>query len=327
MGCILFSYTRFENTHAAIITFVLWEVVQKIREQRHRPMKTGETALFSGILFCADCGNRLTIHRSRKSNGTMQRNCVCSKHRNRQGAFNCTAHYIREDTLVSLVLEDLRRVMSYARDYETEFVRQITESTSAERTKARTSAKCQLEKHTRRISEIDTIIQLLYEDNVKGKSVDERFSKLTAAYEDEQKKLDASVAELQKAIDEFEQQTLNSKSVLKLVRGYTEPDRLPPEILRMFLEKIVVHEPVKENRRRVQQVEIFYNFVGQLEMSINRATTRRRTSQEIFTENLTYRQSILSFMIVNHGVPFQFPAIINGRFYREKEDPRSQPSP
>ena len=282
----------FENTHEAIIQPELWEVVQKIREQRHRPMRTGETAVFSGILFCADCGSNLTVHRARESNGNLRRNYVCNKYRNCRGAQGCTAHYIREDTLVSLILENLRNVIAYARDYEADFVQQISENASAERVKVQTAAKRQLEQQKRRISEIDMIIQRLYEDNISGKLTDERFSRMTATYEEEQKKLEASVAQLQETVDEYEQQKINVKSFLRLVKSYVEPERLTPEILHMFVEKIVIHEPVKENRRRVQQVDIFYNFVGQLDMSINKATTRRRSSEEVLRETLIYKQSI-----------------------------------
>ena len=115
---------------------------------------------------------------------------------------------------------------------------------------------------------------------------------MTATYEEEQKKLEASVAQLQETVDEYEQQKINVKSFLRLVKSYVEPERLTPEILHMFVEKIVIHEPVKENRRRVQQVDIFYNFVGQLDMSINKATTRRRSSEEVLRETLIYKQSI-----------------------------------
>ena len=282
----------FENTHEAIISSELWEVVQNIRAQRHRPMRTGETAVFSGILFCADCGSHLGVHRSRAYNGCLQRNYVCSKYRNCRGVAGCTTHYIREDVLVSLVLEDLRNVIAYARDYETKFVQQLTKNASAERIKAQTAAKRQLEQHTRRISEIDTIIQRLYEDNLNGKLTDDRFSKMTVTYEAEQQKLEASVVELRETVDAYEQQKLNINSFLKLVRSYTEPDRLTPEILRMFVERIVIHEPTKEERRRVQQVDIFYNFVGQIDISINKAITRKRSTEEVLMETLAYKQSI-----------------------------------
>lgn len=183
-------------------------------------------------------------------------------------------------------------MIAYARDYETKFVQQLTKNASAERIKAQTAAKRQLEQHTRRISEIDTIIQRLYEDNLNGKLTDDRFSKMTVTYEAEQQKLEASVVELRETVDAYEQQKLNINSFLKLVRSYTEPDRLTPEILRMFVERIVIHEPTKEERRRVQQVDIFYNFVGQIDISINKAITRKRSTEEILMETLAYKQSI-----------------------------------
>ena len=193
----------------------------------------------------------------------------------------------------SLVLIDSRSgVIAYARNYETKFVQQLTKNASAERIKAQTAAKRQLEQHTRRISEIDTIIQRLYEDNLNGKLTDDRFSKMTVTYEAEQQKLEASVVELRETVDAYEQQKLNINSFLKLVRSYTEPDRLTPEILRMFVERIVIHEPTKEERRRVQQVDIFYNFVGQIDISINKAITRKRSTEEVLMETLAYKQSI-----------------------------------
>ena len=193
----------------------------------------------------------------------------------------------------SLVLIDSRSgVIAYARNYETKFVQQLTKNASAERIKAQTAAERQLEQHTRRISEIDTIIQRLYEDNLNGKLTDDRFSKMTVTYEAEQQKLEASVVELRETVDAYEQQKLNINSFLKLVRSYTEPDRLTPEILRMFVERIVIHEPTKEERRRVQQVDIFYNFVGQIDISINKAITRKRSTEEVLKETLAYKQSI-----------------------------------
>lgn len=115
---------------------------------------------------------------------------------------------------------------------------------------------------------------------------------MTVTYEAEQQKLEASVVELRETVDAYEQQKLNINSFLKLVRSYTEPDRLTPEILRMFVERIVIHEPTKEERRRVQQVDIFYNFVGQIDISINKAITRKRSTEEVLKETLAYKQSI-----------------------------------
>ena len=249
-------------------------MVQKIREQRHRPTRTGETALFAGMVFCADCGDRLNIHRATQD-GKTRYSYVCNKYRNCRGVQKCTAHYIRDYVLEELVLDNLRNVIAYARDYEQEFVQQITDNTLAEQTKAQAAAKRRLEKQTRRIAEIDAIIQRLYEDNISGKLTDERFEKMSAAYEQEQKKLEADTAELRKTVEACESQTINVKSFLKLVRSYIEPEQLTPEVLHMFVEKVIIHEAERADGHRLQQVDIHYNFVGQVDMSVGVAKTAR----------------------------------------------------
>lgn len=275
------KHVIFENTHEAIIDPELWEVVQKIREQRHRPTLTGKIALFSGIVFCADCGSLLTVRRPSATGEGMRDNYICSKYRNGRGVQKCTTHYIREDVLKNLVLDNLRKVIAYARDYENEFVQQVTDNTMAEQMKYRAASKRQLDKQTRRIGELDAIIQRLYEDMVNGTLTAERFAKMSATYEKEQKDLEDSTAELRKMLEACDQQKVNVKSFLKLVRSYIEPEELTPEILRMFVEKIVIHEADKSSGHRVQRVEIHYNFVGQIDMSAETVKSRRRTTAEI----------------------------------------------
>lgn len=266
----------FENTHEAIIDAELWNVVQKIREQRHRPTRIGTQALFSGLLFCSECGSRLVAHRT----VTEKTNYMCSKYINGRGQQKCVPQYIRENVLIELVLDNLREVISYARDYEDEFVRQIVNVTMAEQAKQHTLLKRQLDQQTRRIGEIDTIIQRLYEDSVNGTLSTERFTKMSAIYEQEQKNLESSTAELKQTISASENQEVNIKSFLKLVKSFTEPEELTPEILRMFIEKIVVHKPDHSTGERVQQIDIHYNFVGQFDMTTASAQTRKLTQAE-----------------------------------------------
>lgn len=166
-------------------------------------------------------------------------------------------------------------LLAYAREYEQDFVQQITDNTLAEQMKVQATAKRQLEKQVRRSAEIDAIIQRLYEDNISGKLTDERFGKMSAAYEQEQKKLEADTAELRKTVEACDTQTINVKSFLKLVRSYIEPEQLTPEVLHIFVEKIVVHEAERANGHRLQQVDIYYNFVGQVDMSVGVAKTAR----------------------------------------------------
>ena len=134
----------FENTHEAIISQELWDVVQRIREQRRRPTKSGKIALFSGLLFCADCGSKLGFHRA-TNGGYVTDNYICNRYRNSRGVIVCSSHYIRESVLDTLVLENLRNVMAYAREYEDEFIQRVMDNTLAEQMKQQTISKRQLE--------------------------------------------------------------------------------------------------------------------------------------------------------------------------------------
>ena len=174
------------------------------------------------------------------------------------------------------MLDNLRRVIAYARDYENEFVQEIVGKTLSEQTKQLTAAKRQLAQQTQRISKIDAIIQQLYEDNLSGKLTDERFSKMCLTYEQEQKELVASTDELEKEMELYGAKEVNVKSFLKMVRSYIEPEQLTPEVLRMFVEKIVLHEGDSSSGQRIQQVDIYYNFVGQINMSMETVKTRKK---------------------------------------------------
>ena len=148
-----------ENTHKAIIDQETWNSVQKVREQRHRPTKRGETGLFSGLLYCADCGAKLYYRRS-VSNGYEQESYTCANgKRNR-----CSTHYIRAAVLEQLVLQNLQRVLAYAKDDEGAFLRRVMANKQATQREEQTRAKREMEKQTRRVNELDSIIQRLYED-------------------------------------------------------------------------------------------------------------------------------------------------------------------
>ena len=137
-------------------------------------------------------------------------------------------------------------------------------------------SKRQLEKQMRCIAEIDGIIKRLYEDNLSGKLSDSRFAKMNADYEQEQQILEASSADLRRAVDFCEEQTVNIKTFLKCVRKYTEPSELTPDMLHELVDKIVVHAPDKSGGHRTQQVDIYYNFVGKIPLSEEAAIRRSR---------------------------------------------------
>lgn len=128
------------------------------------------------------------------------------------------------------------------------------------------------------MAEIDGIIKRLYEDNLSGKLTDERFAKLTVDYEQEQAELKNSIADLRQMVEQSQQQEDNTKQFLKLVKSYTIPDKLTPALLRALVDKIVVHAPDKSTGHRRQQIDIYYNFVGQFDLSHETAT--RQTVKE-----------------------------------------------
>ena len=254
----------FENTHPAIIDADTWELVQKNRAQRRRPMRQDEIALFSGLVVCSDCGRQLNLCRT-ASMKRSEENYTCGTYRRYRN--QCTAHYIRVVVLEQLVLQNLQRIVAYAQEDEGEFVRRVMENKLAIQRTEQEQSKRKLEKQRRRITELDMIIQRLYEDNVTGKLTDERFAKLSATYEAEQAELKKSVESLSVIVEAAEVQAVNVKSFLKIVKKYTEPTELTPQLLHEFVEKIVVHEADKSSGHRVQRIDVHYNFIGEIDFS------------------------------------------------------------
>lgn len=259
----------FENTHVALIDQETWDLVQKARQSRRRPTKMGDMGMFSGMVYCADCGNKLHLCRTKSWDRSLD-NYVCGTYKRRRG--ECSAHYIRSTVLETLVLDNLQKVIAYVRDYENDFVQQVTENKAAEQMQMLSVSKRQMEQQMRRIAEIDNIIKRLYEDNLNGKLSDSRFSKMSADYEQEQRTLENSNAELKCMVDTCEEQSLNIKSFLKCVRKYTEPCELTPDMLHELVEKTIVYAPDKSSGHRTQQIDIYYNFVGKIPLSKEVAT-------------------------------------------------------
>ena len=257
------KWVTFENTHEAIIDVELWNSVQKIRSQRRRPTKMGEMGMFSGLAYCADCGSKL--YHCRSGSWSYEQECyTCSAYRTRK---NCSAHYIRAVVLEQLVLQNLQRVIAYVQEDESEFVRLVTRNLNAAQTEELEQAKRLLEKNMRRADELDTIIQRLYEDNISGKLTDDRFKKLSEAYEQEQAALRESIPTLTARVESIDSKAVNLQHFLKLVRKYTQPEKLTPAMLRELVEKVVVYAPDKSSGHRIQRIDVHYTFIGKIDFS------------------------------------------------------------
>lgn len=257
----------FKNTHEPIIDKETWDTVQRIRENRQRPTKIGKTNIFSGHLFCKDCGSKLyyCTSRSYKENRHFYR---CSKYKNTSSK-SCTSHTIREHILKELVLENIKQVLSYIRSYEDLFIKQKLETSLEEQKKIDSTNKKLLSQYEKRIKDIDNLIQHIYEDNISGKITDKRFTTLSLNYEKEQKELKSKVKELVNMLDTTKQQELDLTSFVSKVKQYTEISELTPEIINELISKIYVYQSEKVNGKPTQQIDIYYNGVGIINIPVN----------------------------------------------------------
>jgi len=265
----------FKNTHEAIIEESVFEVVQRIRDGRRRLTPMGEMPLLSGMMFCADCGNKMYQVRGRGWEHEKEY-FVCATYRKIKGG--CSSHQIRNVVVEELLLDGIRRVTAFARDCEDEFVEMITKKTRSELDKSMRDSRRELEQVQARIAKLDEIIQRLYEDNIEGKISDERFAKMTANYEAEQQTLEKRVTELKSIMTEEKESALNVDHFLTLVRKYTDIKELTAEIIREFVEKIYVYKPERIDGRRVQRIKIVWNCIGEFEPPVSTSTTKNEKS-------------------------------------------------
>ena len=258
----------FPNHHEPIIDTETWERVQELRKQRKRPNRYDEVGLFSGILFCADCGS--VMYQQRYQTEKRRQDCyICGSYKKRTA--DCTAHFIRTDLLTAGVTENLRKVTSYAAKHEARFMKLLTEQTEDGSKRRNAARKKELEAAEKRIAELSAIFKRLYEDSVTGRISDERFTELSADYEAEQKELKERAAVLQGELSRTLEATANAEKFMKVVRKYTSFEELTPTLLREFVEKIVIHESEaldgkRRGKLRRQEIEIYYSFVGKVEL-------------------------------------------------------------
>ena len=265
----------FKNTHEAIIEESVFEVVQRIRDGRRRLTPMGEMPLLSGMMFCADCGNKMYQVRGRGWEHEKEY-FVCATYRKIKGG--CSSHQIRNAVVEELLLDGIRRVTAFARDCEDEFVEMVTKKTRSELDKSMRDSRRELEQAQARIAKLDEIIQRLYEDNIEGKISDERFTKMTANYEAEQQTLEKRVTELKSIMTEEKESALNVNHFLSLVRKYTDINELTAEVIREFVEKIYVYKAERIDGRRVQRIKIVWNCIGEFEPPVSTSTTKNEKS-------------------------------------------------
>ena len=257
------EWTIFENTHEAIIDQQTFDLVQKIRGNvRRYPDGWGEAAPLTGLLYCADCGGKMYVHRT--NNGKRISQYTCSQYSKVPVGKLCTTqHRINEDVVLSLVSEMLKAIAEYAKHDRAEFVRVVQEAQSSQQTTEVRKQRTRLATAKQRVSELEVLLCKIYEDNILGKLSDSRYATLDAQYEKEQSELTAEISALEKAIKSYEKHEKDADRFIALIDKYENFDKLTIAMLNEFIEKILVHERDRKGSiQTTQEVEIYFNFVG-----------------------------------------------------------------
>ena len=257
------EWTIFENTHEAIIDQQTFDLVQKIRGNvRRYPDGWGEAAPLTGLLYCADCGGKMYVHRT--NNGKRISQYTCSQYTKVPCGTLCkTQHRINEDVVLSLVSEMLKAIAEYAKHDRAEFVRVVQEAQSSQQTAEVKKQRIRLATAKQRVSELEVLLCKIYEDNILGKLSDSRYATLDAQYEKEQSELTAEISVLEKAVKSYEKHEKDADRFIALIDKYENFDKLTIAMLNEFIEKILVHERDRKGSiQTTQEVEIYFNFVG-----------------------------------------------------------------
>lgn len=252
-----------ENTQEPIIDGKTFETVQQMRKTKRAYTKFNEPNMFSGLLYCADCGNRLTIQRVAKHRNMY--NFTCATYRKKKKGL-CSSHRILVSDLERVVQCDLHKVCEYVILHEKEFVDEYLSGSKKETEKFQTRAKAELKRLRDRQDEIGRIIRKLYEDNVNGRITDERFDFLVKSYEDEGQELKRQMQDLKRSLTDSEQDEEKLSKFLNMVKTYSEIRELTPEILNSFVEKIIISETEWYAERKMQEVKIIYKFIGAIRL-------------------------------------------------------------
>ena len=249
----------FYNTHPAIIEQEVFDKVQEIRQQRHRRTRTGKSSLFSGMVYCADCGAKMryctTSYFEKR-----QDHFVCANYRSNTGS--CSAHFIRAVVLEELVWMHMKAVISYVTRHESYFRAVMEHKLRLSSEKAIRANKKRLAQADKRLVELDRLFIHIYEDNVAGKLSDERFSMMSQSYEDEQTQLKAEIQTLQQDIEVQERQIENLEQFIQRVHKYADLQELTPYALRELVKAIYIEAPDKSSGKRRQNIRISYDLVG-----------------------------------------------------------------
>ena len=259
----------FKDTHPAIVDEEMWNVVQRLRGTKRKPQKVGgEPNPLTGVLFCADCGAKMynKLGKTDKYHNKPHNEYVCSSYRHYSRS--CTYHYIRTKVIENIILSAIRRISGYVRANEEIFVERVRETSALQQENAVKESKRQLAKSQRRREELNGLIKKLYESFATNKIPEKHFTDLLNGYDTEQTSLDTEIAELQTAIESYNTDSVRADKFIEMVKRHTEFTEFSAVLLNEFVEKVIVHEAVKIDGVRTQDIEIYFSFIGRFNLPL-----------------------------------------------------------
>ena len=288
------DWVIFKNTQEAIVSEEMWNKVQELRKTVRRTDTVGEANPFTGLLYCADCGAKMYNHRGGAGRARNWKGELNGKRRPDRDEYNCSTynlsrqsydkqcsqHYIRTEVVRKLVLETIKAVSDYVITNEEEFINRIYSSSRDKQKEGIKSLKRKIAQDTKRVNELNMLMKKLYEDNISGKLSDKRFEFMLSEFENEQDTLEISMENAKAEIEKYESDTVRADKFIELVKRYTDFSELTTPMLNEFVEKILVHEADYSSGERVQEVEIYLNFIGKFELPVKEPTAEEIAEHE-----------------------------------------------
>ena len=288
------DWVIFKNTQEAIVSEEMWNKVQGLRKTARRTDTVGEANPFTGLLYCADCGAKMYNHRGGAGRARNWKGELNGKRRPDRDEYNCSTynlsrqsydkqcsqHYIRTEVVRKLVLETIKAVSDYVITNEEEFINRIYSSSRDKQKESIKSLKRKIAQDTKRVNELNMLMKKLYEDNISGKLSDKRFEFMLSEFENEQDTLEISMENAKAEIEKYESDTVRADKFIELVKRYTDFSELTTPMLNEFVEKILVHEADYSSGERVQEVEIYLNFIGKFELPVKEPTAEEIVEHE-----------------------------------------------
>ena len=284
----------FREYHPAIVDSETWETAQQCRKTVRRIDTFGEANPLTGKLFCADCGAKMYNHRKQggkpnytnpTTGKTYMRSpadfYVCSKHTNAAHRFQatCTKHHVGTKAVRTFILEAIKAASIFVQTDEAQFINQIREASEVRQEETAKAYKKRLTKAQKRVAELNGLFRKIYEDNSSGKLSDKRFEMLSSEYEQEQEELEKAIAEMQTALDNFTEDSTRADKFIDLVKRYTDFSELTTPMINEFVEKVIVYEANTSSGERVQDLEIYLNFIGKFELLPQELTEEEERQQ------------------------------------------------